>query len=63
MISMAPGTTPADTTSETTCPAASGVSKYATTVRVASGAGVTRNVIFVATPSVPSEPTKAPSRS
>ena len=27
MISMAPGTTPADTTSETTCPACSGVSK------------------------------------
>ena len=27
MISMAPGTTPADTTSETTCPASSGVSK------------------------------------
>jgi hypothetical protein len=63
MISMAPGTMPAATTSDTLRPAASGDVKYATTVRTASGAGTTRSVISVATPRVPSDPTKAPSRS
>ena len=63
MISIAPGTIPAETMSETVCPAAVVVSKKATRVRTLSGAGITRSQIFVATPSVPSEPTKAPARS
>ena len=63
MISSAPGTIPAATMSETVWPADSIVSKYATSVRIRSGTGETRSVIRVATPSVPSEPTNAPSRS
>jgi hypothetical protein len=63
IISIAPGTTPAETIAETACPAALGEAKNATSVRTASGAGTTRSVIFVATPSVPSEPTKTPCRS
>ena len=35
----------------------------ASSVRTASGARVSRTVILVAMPSVPSEPTNAPSRS
>ena len=62
-ISIAPGTTPEETISVTTCPASSVPSKNATMVRTSSGVGITRSVILVATPSVPSEPTNAPSRS
>ena len=63
MISIAPGTIPPATMSETVRPAAPIESKYATSVRIRSGTGTTRSVIAVATPSVPSEPTNAPSRS
>ena len=49
--------------SDTACPACPGDSKKATSVRTDSGVGTTRTMIFVATPSVPSEPTKTPHRS
>ena len=60
---MAPGTIPPETISETTSPAWTVEPKNATSVRTASGFGMTRSQIRVATPSVPSEPTNAPSRS
>ena len=60
IISIAPGTMPADTIADTTSPASAVESKKATSVRTASGAGTTRSMILVATPSVPSEPTNAP---
>ncbi len=63
IISIAPGTIPALTISLTASPAATVSSKNATSVRTLSGTGITRSVILVATPSVPSEPTNAPSRS
>ena len=63
IISIAPGTIPADTIADTTSPASEVESKKATSVRTDSGAGTTRSTIFVATPSVPSEPTNAPTRS
>ena len=64
IISIAPGTTPAATIAgHGLARPVSVESKYATSVRTASGTGTTRSVIRVATPSVPSEPTKAPSRS
>ena len=63
MISIAPGISPAPTTSETVCPACCMSAKNATSVRQAGGAGITRRVILVAMPSVPSLPTNAPSRS
>jgi hypothetical protein len=63
IISMAPGTMPAATTSETTSAALPVESKNATSVRTASGLGTIRSQIRVAIASVPSEPTKAPSRS
>ena len=63
IISIAPGTTPAATISDTARPARPGVSKKATSVRTDSGAGTTRTVIAVAIPSVPSEPTNTPCRS
>ncbi len=63
IISMAPGTMPAATISDTTSPASEVESKNATRVRTDAGAGTTRRTIRVATPSVPSEPTNAPSRS
>ena len=63
MISMAAGTMPAPTMSVTAWPACSMLSKYPTMVLWASASGVTRRVILVAMPSVPSEPTKAPTRS
>ena len=63
IISIAPGTIPALTISLTASPAAMVSSKNATRVRTLSGTGITRSVILVATPSVPSEPTNAPSRS
>ena len=49
--------------SDTVCPASLVWSKKATSVRTASGRGITRSTILVATPSVPSEPTNAPTRS
>ena len=49
--------------SDTTRPAGSVPSKKASSVRTAAGTGITRSVIRVATPSVPSEPTNAPRRS
>ena len=63
IISIAPGTTPDWTISDTASPAACVESKKATSVLTVSGDGTTRSQIFVAIPSVPSEPTKAPSRS
>ena len=63
IISIAPGTIPAATISDTTSPAWAVEAKKATRVRTAAGAGTTRSVIRVATPSVPSEPTNAPRRS
>jgi hypothetical protein len=63
IISMAPGTIPASTMAVTASPAALVSSKKASIVLTLSGAGTTRRVILVATPSVPSEPTKAPRRS
>ena len=63
IISIAAGTTPSSTTLETTSPAARAESKKATSVRTASGVGMTRSQTFVAIPSVPSDPTNAPTRS
>ena len=63
IISIAPGMTPPETISETVSPASLVVSKNATIVLIASGTGMTRSVICVQMPSVPSEPTNAPSRS
>ena len=64
IISMAPGHDAAPARSrETASPASRVESKNATSVLTASGEGTTRSQIFVATPSVPSEPTNAPSRS
>ena len=63
IISIAPGTMPPWTISDTASPAACVESKNATSVLTASGDGTTRSQTFVATPSVPSEPTNAPSRS
>ena len=63
IISIAPGTIPAATISETTRPASLVESKNATSVFVVSGAGTTRSQVLVAMPSVPSEPTNAPIRS
>ena len=54
---------PPETISDTTSPACTGEPKNATSVRTLSGLGTIRSQIRVATPSVPSEPTKAPSRS
>ena len=48
---------------DTAPPASSVDGKAASRVRTVSGARVSRTVTSVATPSVPSEPTKAPSRS
>ena len=48
---------------ETASPAARVESKKATSVLTVSGEGMTRSHTLVAIPSVPSEPTKAPSRS
>ena len=63
MISIADAPIPAATIPETAAPAASIESKAASTVRTDSGRRSTRSVISVAIPSVPSEPTNAPSRS
>ena len=63
IISIAPGTIPSATILDTTSPACTVDPKNATSVRQASGFGITRSQIFVAMPSVPSEPTNAPTRS
>ena len=63
IISIAPGTTPPWTISDTASPAAWVESKNATSVLTVSGDGTTRSQTLVATPSVPSLPTNAPSRS
>ena len=57
------GRIPPETISETTSPAWEVEPKNATSVRTDSGFGTTRSQILVATPSVPSEPTNAPTRS
>ena len=63
IISTAAGMTPAAMIAETAWPAASVPSKPASSVCTDSGARVSRTVTLVAMPSVPSEPTIAPSRS
>ena len=63
IISIAPGMTPPETISDTASPAWLVVSKKATIVLTVSGTGITRSVTAVQMPSVPSEPTKVPSRS
>src|SRR5215218_6781842 len=63
IISMAAGIIPSPMILETAPPAPSVSSKPASKVRTASGTRHSRSVILVAIPSVPSEPTKAPSRS
>ena len=51
---------PAAMMSETVCPAAEMESKAASSTCTVSGRRTMRSVIEVATPSVPSEPTKTP---
>ncbi len=63
IISIAAGTIPRCTISDTASPASLVQSKKATSVFVVSGEGTIRSHTFVATPSVPSDPTNAPSRS
>ena len=55
--------TPAPMMADTAAPAVVGVSKAASSVWTDSGDRVSRTVTSVAMPSVPSEPTSAPSRS
>ena len=57
------GTMPAAITSVTAAPAASSEGKSTIAVRTAAGRGSTRSQTVVATPSVPSDPTKTPRRS
>ena len=63
IISMAAGTIPAATTSETTSPAAAIDGKSASRVCTDSGARISRTVTCVTMPSVPSEPSTTPRRS
>ena len=63
MISSADGSIPAAMMSLTVWPAAWGESKAASSVCTTSGRFTMRSVIFVATPSVPSEPTNTPAKS
>ena len=63
IISMAAGTMPAATTSDTTSPAAAIDGKSASRVRTDSGARISRTVTCVTIPSVPSEPSNTPRRS
>ena len=60
IISIAPGTTPAETMFDTACPACAGTRRRPRACAPPPGVGTTRTMIFVATPSVPSEPTKTP---
>jgi hypothetical protein len=54
---------PAAITADVAAPAASGVANAASRVRTVSGSRVSFTVTSVAMPSVPSEPTNAPTRS
>ena len=63
IISIAAGTRPAAMMAETARPALSMSEKAASNVCTAWGLRRSRTVTFVATPSVPSEPTNAPTRS
>ena len=63
IISIAAGTTPAPMIADTAPPASSVDGNAASSVRTVSGARISRTVTSVAMPSVPSEPTNAPSRS
>ena len=63
IISMAAGTIPAAMMSDTAAPAASMLSKAASSVCTASGFLRIRTVTLVTTASVPSEPMTSPSRS
>ncbi len=63
IISTAEGNMPAAMMSLTVLPAWRTESKAAISVRTVSGRFTMRRMIFVATPSVPSEPTKTPVRS
>ena len=63
MISIAAGRMEAAMMSETLCPAAEMESKAANKTSTVSGRRTMRSVMELATPSVPSEPTKTPARS
>ena len=63
IISIAAGTTPAAITADVAAPASSVDGKAASSVRTDSGSRSSRTVTSVTMPSVPSEPTRAPSRS
>ncbi len=63
IISSAAGTIPAAMIAETASLAARRLMKSAKTVRTAAGIGSRRSVISVATPNIPSLPTKSPTRS
>ncbi len=63
IISIAAGTTPAPMIAETASPPASIEPNAASRVCTVSGSLVSRTVTLVVMPRVPSEPTKAPSRS
>ena len=63
MISIAAGSIRAAMISLTVCPAASMELNAARSVCTTSGRLTMRSVIFVATPSVPSDPTNTPGRS
>ena len=63
IISIALGTIPAPMIADTVFEASSIVGNAAMSVRLSSGRGVSFTVISVTMPSVPSEPTKVPTRS
>jgi len=63
IISSAAGTIPAAITADTPSPAARRLLKSASMVRTARGSGVSRTVMLVAMPKLPSEPTNRPTRS
>ncbi len=63
IISIAAGTMPPEITVVTASPAARSDMKSASRVRITVGTGVSRTVMRVAMPKLPSEPTKTPTRS
>ena len=63
IISSAAGTTPLAMIAETASPALRRDGKSASSVRTACGTGMSRTVMRVATPKLPSEPTNTPTRS
>ena len=63
IISIAAGTMPAAMIADVAAPAWSVVSKPTRIVRTSSGSRTSLTVVAVTMPSVPSEPTTAPSRS